>query len=105
MAAADAALSAVERAGMPVDEGRLALRTAREHQVQSRVLVHTFAPQPLADTAAKGTAAAQQALAAGEAAARELQVRRTGLGVATLLIIGFLITLWLKIRRLPDLRS
>ena len=105
MAAADAALGIVERAGMPVDEGRLALRTAREHQVQARVLVHTFAPQPLGDTAAKGAAAAQQALAAGRAAARELQVRRTGLGVATLLIIGFLITLWLKIRRLPDLQS
>jgi hypothetical protein len=69
------------------------------------VLVHTFAPQPLGETAAKGTAAAQQALAAGQAAARELQVRRTGLGVATLLIIGFLFTLWLKIQRLPDIPS
>jgi predicted CXXCH cytochrome family protein len=105
MTAADAALAAVERAGMPVDEGRLALRTAREQQVQARVLVHTFAPQPLGETAAKGTAAAQQALAAGQAAARELQVRRTGLGVATLLIIGFLITLWVRIRRLPDIPS
>jgi len=105
IAAADAALGAVERAGMPVDEGRLALRTAREQQVQARVLVHTFALQPPGEAAAKGTAAARQALAAGQAAARELQIRRTGLGVATLLIIGFLITLWLKIRRLPDLPS
>jgi hypothetical protein len=31
----------------------------------------------------------------------ELQSRRFGLGVATLLIVGFLITLWVKIRRLP----
>jgi predicted CXXCH cytochrome family protein len=105
MTAADAALGMVERAGMPVDEGRLALRTARERQVQARVLVHSFAPEPLGDTVAQGAVAAQQALAAGQAAARELQVRRTGLAVATLLIIGFLITLWIRIRRLPEFPS
>jgi hypothetical protein len=86
-----------------VDEGRLALRAAREQQVQARVLVHGFAAEPFGTAAAEGAAAARRALDAGEAASRELQVRRTGLGVATLLIIAFLVTLWLKIRRLPDL--
>jgi hypothetical protein len=31
----------------------------------------------------------------------ELQNRRRGLAVATVLIVGFLVTLWVKIRRLP----
>lgn len=105
VAAASASLASAERAGMLVDEGQLALRAAREQQVQARVLVHAFAVEPFGAAAAEGAAAARRALEAGEAAARELQVRRTGLGIATLLIIGFLITLGIKIRRLPDLRS
>jgi hypothetical protein len=32
----------------------------------------------------------------------ELRYRRNGLAVATLLILGFLATLWMKIRRLPS---
>ena len=98
---ADASLARAEQAGMLVDEGRLALRAAREQQVQTRVLVHAFAAAPFDAAAADGQAAARRALDAGEAAARELQMRRRGLGVATLLIIGFLITLWIKIRTLP----
>ena len=105
VAAADASLARAERAGMLVDEGQRALRAAREQQVQARVLVHAFAAEPFGAAAAEGAAAARQALDAGEAASRELQVRRTGLGITTLLIIGFLITLWIKIRRLPELPS
>jgi predicted CXXCH cytochrome family protein len=105
VAAADVSLARAERAGMLVDDGRLALRAAREQQVQARVLVHAFAAEPFAAAAADGAASARQALDAGEAASRELQVRRTGLGVATLLIIAFLVTLWIRIRRLPDLPS
>jgi len=99
--AADALLTRAEHAGMLVDEGRLALQRAREHQVQSRVLVHAFATAPFSKTATEGLAAARRAHAAGDAAMRELQFRRQGLGVATLLILAFLATLWLKIRRLP----
>lgn len=98
---AEALLTRAERAGMLVDEGRTVLREAREHQVQSRVLVHAFAAAPFAETAAAGVASAQRAHAAGEAALQELQVRRRGLAVATLLVLAFLVTLGLKIRRLP----
>ena len=98
---ADAILTRAERAGMLVDEGRSALRDAREHQVQSRVVVHAFAAAPFAEKAAAGGGSARRAQAAGEAALQELQVRRGGLAVATLLILGFLVTLGLKIRRLP----
>ena len=100
---ADLLLTRAERAGMLVDEGRLAFREAREHQVQSRVLLHTFAPAQISKTSAEGVASAQRAHEAGEAALRELQVRRMGLAIATLLVVAFLIALGLKIRSLPGI--
>lgn len=105
VSAADALLTRAERAGMLVDEGRLALRQALERQVQSRVLVHAFAMAPFEPVAAEGVAAAGRAQDAGEAAMQELQVRRTGLAVTTVLVLAFLVTLWVKIRRLPDFPS
>lgn len=101
---ADAMLSRAERAGMLVEEGRTALREAHEHQIHSRVLVHAFATKPFSEMATQGLASAAGAQRVGEEAIRDLQVRRRGLGVATLVIVGFLVTLWLKIRRLPDVR-
>lgn len=101
VSSADAVLTRAEQAGMLVDQGRAALRDAREHEVQSRVLVHTFAAEPFTKTSAEGAVAARRAQDAGNAAMRELDVRRKGLGVATLLILAFLVTLGLKIRRLP----
>ena len=99
---ADAVLTRAEHAGMLVDGGRSALREAREHQIHARVLVHAFAAGPFAEMSDQGRAAAHRAQAEGDDAMSELQFRRRGLAVATLVIIGFLITLGLKIRRLPD---
>ncbi len=96
---ADTVLVRAERAGMLVDDGRAALRAAREHQIHSRVLVHAFATKPFADMAGQGLAAARQSQRVGEGALHELQVRRRGLLVATVVILGFLITLWVKMRR------
>jgi predicted CXXCH cytochrome family protein len=90
-----------ERAGMLVDEAKIALQEGREQQIQARVLVHAFAAKPFVDVVAPGMNAAQQAQHGGEQALHELQVRRRGLAVATLLILGFLVTLGWKIRRLP----
>lgn len=101
MATADATITRAEVAGMLLDDGRAALREAREHQVQSHVLVHAFAAQPFLERAEAGLASAQRALAIGDAAMAELAVRRRGLAVATLLILAFLVTLGLVIRRLP----
>ena len=83
-----------------MDDGRLAFREAREHHVQSHVLVHTFAADQFGKAAAEGLASAQRAHEAGEAALQEIQVRRRGLAVATLLVVVFLIALGLKIRSL-----
>ena len=101
MSSAKTVVDRAEHAGMLVEDGRLALQEATEQYVQSRVAIHTFKDEPFQEIAARGRAAAENAGKAGEAALMELQNRRRGLAVATVLIIGFLITLWLKIRRLP----
>lgn len=101
IAAAESVLTRAEHAGMLVDEGAGALREAHEHLIHSRVLVHAFAATPLAETVAPGLLAAQRGEQIGVRALRELERRRRGLAVATVFIVGFLVTLWLKIRRLP----
>lgn len=97
---AEAVLVRAERAGMLVDHGRAASRDARDHQIHARVLVHAFALQPFQDMTDHGMRAARQSQAAGERALHDLQIRRRGLLAATIVIIGFLVTLWFKIRRL-----
>lgn len=101
MTSAEAVVARAEQAGMLVDDAHLALQEAREQFVQSRVAIHTFTDEPLVKLAADGTAAALRAERVGHDALRELDFRRRGLAVATVLIVGFLATLWLKIRRLP----
>jgi predicted CXXCH cytochrome family protein len=98
---AEQILDRAEHAGMLVDEGRLVLRSARERQILARVNVHAFAAAPFTAIAAPGVADAAKAEAIGVQALEELQFRRKGLAVATVLILGFLVTLWIKIRRLP----
>lgn len=98
----EAILGRAERAGMLVEDGRAALREAREHEIHSRVLVHAFALSPFQDTASQGVRAARESRAVGERALRELQIRRLGLLGATIVILGFLVTLWLEIRRLSS---
>jgi predicted CXXCH cytochrome family protein len=97
---AEGVLARAERAGMLVDDGRAASRDAREHQIHARVLVHAFALKPFQDMTDQGMQAASQAQSAGERALHELQVRRRGLLAATIVIVGFLATLWFRIRRL-----
>jgi hypothetical protein len=99
---ADQVLTRAERAGMLVYDGRAALQEASEHLIDSRVLLHTFSAAPVAEVTSSGLAAARRAEASGVDAMRELGYRRTGLGIATLLIVGFLITLGIKIRSLPS---
>lgn len=98
-ASAEAVLERAERAGMLVDDGWSDLREAREHLIHSRVMVHAFATKPFDDMANRGLTAARRADSVGHHALHELQVRRRGLGIATLVVLGFLATLWLKIRR------
>lgn len=99
---ATALLARAEEAGMLVDDGRAALREAREHQIHARVQVHAFAGAPFQTMAGRGLKAAERAEEVASGALRELRVRRTGLLVAALFVAGLLVTLWLKIRALPS---
>lgn len=101
MVSARQVVDRAEHSGMLVDNARLALHDAADQYVQARVAVHAFAPEPFGAAAAKGLASAKEAESDGAAALDELQFRRRGLGIAALLIVGFLITLGVKIRRLP----
>jgi len=101
MGEAQAVLDRAETAGMLVEEGKLALHNAAEAHVRMRVLVHTFAGPPFDEVLKEGLTAVAQANATGVDAMNELQYRRRGLAVATLVILGFLATLFVKIRKLP----
>jgi len=100
--AADVVLTRADRAGMLVDEGRAAFQEAHEQQINARVMVHAFAAGPFNDVAVRGLAAASRAETSGNQALQEVQYRRRGLAVATILILGFLVTLGFKIRSLPS---
>ncbi len=93
---ADALLARAENAGLLVEDGKLALHDASEAHVRMRVLVHTFASPPFDEVLKEGVAAADKARGVGEAAMNELQYRRRGLAVATLVILGFLATLYVE---------
>lgn len=101
MSSARAVLERAETAGMLVEDGQLALHDATEAHVRMRVLVHAFATPPFDEVLKEGMAASATAQAVGDDAMKELQYRRRGLAVATIVILGFLGTLYLKIRRLP----
>jgi hypothetical protein len=105
IASAEAVVARAEQAGMLVEDAHLALHDARDQFIQSRVAIHTFTDEPFAELSGTGAAAARRAERFGYAALEELQMRRRGLAVATLLIVGFLITLGIKIRRLPRASS
>ena len=102
--AAGSVLDRAETAGMLVEDGRLALHDAAEAGVQMRVLVHAFARPQFEAVLETGRAAAGKAQGIGDEAMAELQYRRRGLALATLVILGFLTTLYVKIRRLPPVR-
>jgi predicted CXXCH cytochrome family protein len=98
---ARALLERAEHAGMLVDDGMAALLAATEQRVRLRVQVHAFAEAPFKESLDLGLAATAKAQAAGDSAMAEMAFRRWGLGLATLAILGFLLTLALKIRSLP----
>ena len=95
---ATALLDHAEQRGLLVDEGRAALQEGNEHRIHSRVLVHTFAAKPFGDMAAQALASFARAQRVGDDAMAELEYRRRGLAIATVLILGFLATLGWKIR-------
>jgi len=86
------------RAGVEVGPDRFALQEADDSLIEARVLVHGFDLGKFSETAAKGLAAAEAGIAAGERAFAELRYRRVGLALSLIVIAAVILALALVIR-------
>jgi hypothetical protein len=92
------ALGKARALDMDVSEGESAVEEIREKIIESRTAVHAFTPQHLMEVTKNGFAAEARAESLAAAAVFEYKFRRAGFGVATLVITGLALLLWLKIR-------
>ena len=97
---ADERLDRAERAGIEVSQDRFALQKARDDLVEAKVLIHSFDLERFLQAANEGIATADAGIAAGQHAAAELRLRRTGLGFSLIVILAVIIALTLTVREL-----
>ena len=88
--------------GMEVSEAVLRQAEAKENLVKARVAVHAFRADAVRRPVTAGLSITQETWNAGEAALRERDHRRIGLGVSLAFILITLAGLWLTIRRIED---
>jgi predicted CXXCH cytochrome family protein len=93
-------LDHAEQLGMDVVEAKYQLKDANQSLVESRVKIHTFAKEPVLESAAPGMKIIAQAKEAGKSAIKEYYFRRKGLAVSTLLLTLLVVLLYLKIRQI-----
>jgi hypothetical protein len=93
-------LDRARRAGMEVSEALLRQRDARQALLKSRVAVHHFRSDGVKREVAEGMRLAEETRQAGEAALREIRVRRTGLVFALAAILLAMSGWWLLLRSL-----
>ena len=93
-------LDQAEQLGMDVADTRYDLKDANQALVMSRVAIHSFKVEELAEVARPGIAVIAAAKASGSAAVREYFFRRQGLAVSTLIVTLLAIVLYLKIRQI-----
>ena len=91
-----------EQKGMEISEAKFKLRDARQARLQSRTAVHSFNGEQFQETI--GTGLQTASFVAGEAnnAIDEFYYRRTGLGIATLIITILAVSLLLLIRHIES---
>lgn len=95
-------LETAENAGMEVSGPLASLNDAQSALITARAALHSFDPEVVAAEAEPGTEVSQAALARGEKALRDLQVRRIGLAVSVLIIAGLIVGLILKIKEMEQ---
>lgn len=98
--AAKLALAHAKSLDMDITDGEFALEDLRANLIESRTAVHAFSVAEMAAAGAPGFAAAARADSIAQAAVFEHKFRRTGFGIASLILTGFALLLWLKIRRI-----
>jgi hypothetical protein len=99
-AEASKVLNQAEQLGMDVVEAKYLLKDANQSLIETRVKVHTFAKEPVIESAAPGISIIAKAKEAGHAAIKEYYFRRKGLAVSTLLLTVLVVLLYLKIRQI-----
>lgn len=98
----DRILAQAVRDGMEVSEAVLRQQEGREALVKTRVAVHAFRLDAVAERANEGLAIAEATYRAGEGALRERDFRRLGLVVSLVAIAVTITGLWLRIRALEN---
>ena len=89
-----------EQKGMEISEAKFKLRDVRQAELEARTTVHAFDEEKFRGVADKGLITAAVVTADAQEAVHEYYFRRTGLGVATLIITILAGALYLFIRRL-----
>lgn len=96
----DRILGAAESSGMEVSQARLELDQARDALTKARVSVHTFAATPVHADVDSGLKITAKTYGEGQAALRERDYRRTGLGMSLVAIVFVVVALRLYIREI-----
>ena len=94
----DRILGVAESSGMEVSQARLELDQARDALTKARVSVHTFAATPVRADVDSGLKITGKTYGEGQAALRERDYRRTGLGMSLVAIVFVVVALRLYIR-------
>ena len=85
-------------AGMEVSEAQIRQTEARENLVKARVSVHAFDPAAVRRPVEEGLTITRETWQAGEAALKERDFRRLGLGLSLITILITMAGLWMAIR-------
>jgi hypothetical protein len=93
-------IARAENLGMDVSDASYSLKDVNQSLVESRVQVHAFATAPLEDAAKPGLKIVADAQKSALSAIDEYYFRRSGLGIATLVITLLVILLYMKIRQI-----
>jgi predicted CXXCH cytochrome family protein len=102
LARSDQILKRARDSGMEVSEAELRQMDGAERMVKARVAVHAFRTAAVAKPVDEGIRIAAETQRAGEAALKERDFRRLGLGLSLVTIVVTMLGLWLTIRHLES---
>jgi len=94
------ALTSAEHAGMEVSQPLFELNEAKTALIKARAAIHSFEQAAVEKEIEPGLKVSERAYVRGVKALDELQFRRKGLVISTLIILALIITLVLKIREM-----
>jgi len=95
-------LAEAEKSGMEISEAQVRLLDGRENLVKARLALHAMQPEQMRIPIDAGMTVARETLQAGQAALRERDFRRYGLGVSVILIAIAILAIRGLIRRIES---